>query len=72
MPCSRANSRIILTCSADLMSLFGVKWSGTRAIFAGSKTLSNPAFSNSSIASGAVMSLPSARSTLRLDELARR
>ena len=45
------------------MSLLGAKWSGTRAIFAGSKTLSNPAFSNSAIASGAVMSLASARST---------
>ena len=34
------------------MSLLGVKWSGTRAIFVGSNTLVKPAFSNSSMASG--------------------
>ena len=46
------------------MSLLGVKWSGTRAMRAGSKTFVNPAFSNSAMPSGAVMSLASARSTL--------
>ena len=42
MPKRRANSRMRLTCSAVLMSLLGAKWSGTRAIFAGSKTASKP------------------------------
>ena len=46
------------------MSLLGVKWSGTSAMRAGSQTLVNPAFSNSAMASGAVMSLASARSIL--------
>jgi hypothetical protein len=38
------------TCSADLMSLLGVKWSGTMAIFCCSKTLSTPIRLNSFIA----------------------
>ena len=52
-----------MLCPAALMSLLGVKWSGTRAMRAGSKTFVNPAFSNSAIARGAVMSLASAKST---------
>ena len=32
----------LLACSAALMSLLGVKWSGTRAIGAGSKTFVEP------------------------------
>ena len=35
----RANSRIFLAWPAALMSLLGVKWSGTRAILAGSLML---------------------------------
>ena len=63
MPCFRANSRICFTSVADLMSLLGVKWSGISAMRSGSNTLSNPAFSNSSMATGAVMSLPRQKST---------
>ena len=50
-------------CSADLMSLFGVKWSGMSTMRPGSKTFPKPAASNSWIAIGAVMSLPRAMST---------
>ena len=50
-------------CVAALMSLFGVKWSGTRAIFPRSNTVSRPNFGNSPMATGAVMSLPSTRSS---------
>ena len=64
MPCLRANSRMIFAWPAALMSLLGVKWSGTSAIRAGSNTLVNPAFSNSAMPSGAVMSLASTRSSL--------
>src|SRR5512138_2312181 len=64
MPNSCANSRICLTCSADLMSLFGAKWSGTSAIFDLSNTSLTPTSRTASIAIGAVTSLASARSTL--------
>ncbi len=45
------------------MSLLGVKWSMTSAILPLSKTSVNPAFSNSLIATGVVMSLPMTRSS---------
>src|SRR5512140_2341547 len=63
MPNSFANSRIIFTCSALLMSLFGAKWSGTRAIRSGSNTAAAPRERNAWIAIGLVTSLPRARST---------
>src|SRR5512134_679460 len=63
MPNSLANSRIILTCSALLMSLFGAKWSGTRAIRSRSNTPWAPSDRNAWIAIGLVTSLPRARST---------
>src|SRR5512132_2069945 len=63
MPNSLANSRISLTCSALLMSLFGAKWSGTRAIRPRSKTAPAPSDRNAWIAIGLVTSLPRARST---------
>src|SRR5659263_394633 len=63
MPNSFANSRISLTCSALLMSLFGAKWSGTRAIRSRSNTAAAPSDRNASIAIGLVTSLPRARST---------
>src|SRR5512143_3496342 len=63
MPNSFANSRISLTCSALLMSLFGAKWSGTRAIRPRSNTSAAPSDRNAWIAIGLVTSLPRARST---------
>src|SRR5512145_103333 len=63
MPNSLANSRISLTCSALLMSLFGAKWSGTRAIRPRSNTAPAPSDRNAWIAIGLVTSLPRARST---------
>lgn len=63
MPWRLANSRMSFAWAAALMSLLGVKWSGTRAIFDGSKTLVKPAFSNSAMPIGAVTSLARARST---------
>src|SRR5512144_500727 len=63
MPNSFANSRIILTCSALLMSLFGAKWSGTRAIRSRSNTAPAPSDRNAWIAIGLVTSFPRARST---------
>src|SRR5512134_280834 len=63
MPNSLANSRIILTCSALLMSLFGAKWSGTRAIRSRSNTPWAPSDRNAWIAIGLVTSFPRARST---------
>src|SRR5659263_103845 len=63
MPNSFANSRISLTCSALLMSLFGAKWSGTRAIRSRSNTAAAPSDRNAWIAIGLVTSLPRARST---------
>src|SRR5512141_195596 len=63
MPNSFANSRISLTCSALLMSLFGAKWSGTRAIRPRSNTAAAPSDRNAWIAIGLVTSLPRARST---------
>ena len=57
--CSFANSLIILTCSADLMSLLGTKWSGTKTHLDLSKTFLQPIFLNSLIATGPVMSLAS-------------
>src|SRR5512145_1772846 len=53
-----------LTCSADLMSLFGAKWSGTRAIRSRSKTSATARSRTARMAIGLVTSLPSARSTL--------
>src|SRR5512145_2558557 len=53
-----------LTCSADLMSLFGAKWSGTRAIRSRSNTSATASSRTALMAIGLVTSLPSARSTL--------
>src|SRR5512140_1869161 len=63
MPNSFANSRISLTCSALLMSLFGAKWSGTRAIRSRSNTAGAPSDRNAWLAIGLVTSFPRARST---------
>ena len=53
----RAKSRRIFDCSADLMSLFGVKWSGTSTTFLRSNTFSTPALRNSLIALWLALSL---------------
>ena len=50
-------------CSADAMSRFGVKWSSTRTTLLLSKTFPAVRRPNSFIASGAVMSFASTRST---------
>ena len=63
MPFSLQNCLIKLTCSADFMSLFGTKWSGTKTVLVTSKTLSTPILLNSLIATGAVMSFASVIST---------
>ena len=66
MPIFSAKSRHCFACSAALMSLFGTKWSITKEIFSLSNTPVKPAFSNSLIATGEVMSLPSTISSLAL------
>ena len=53
-------------CVAALMSLFGAKWSGTSAIFVRSNTFSRPNCGNAPMATGAVMSLPSTRSSVAM------
>ena len=60
--CFFANSRHTLHCSALLMSLFGAKWSRTKATFSWSNTRSMPAFSSSRMETGPVISFASARS----------
>ena len=54
--CSLANSLNIFTCSADLISLFGTKWSGTNTHLVLSKTFLAPVFLNSLTATGPVIS----------------
>ena len=61
-----ANSRHCLDWVALLMSLLGTKWSRTMAMCSLSNTPSKPAFSNSLMATGVVMSLPSTMSSLAL------
>ena len=58
--------RLCLACCAALMSLLGTKWSITRLIFVLSNTASKPAFSNSLMATGLVMSLPSTISSFAM------
>ena len=59
---SLENSLINLHCSAAFISLFGVKWSGTIAIFSLSNTSLTPNFSNSFTATGEVISFPNTKS----------
>ena len=61
--CFFAKSRAMRHWSADLMSLAGTKWLSTMARRSGSNTEAAPAFSNSLIAMGAVMSLPMSMSS---------
>ena len=61
-----ANSRHCLDWVALLISLLGTKWSSTMAMCSLSNTPSKPAFSNSLMATGVVMSLPSTRSSFAL------
>ena len=64
MSCSVAKSRIILDNVAVAMSLFGVKWLGTRAIFDLFQTLVAPLiFRNSVIATAAESSFAITKSS---------
>ena len=59
MLCFIAKSLRILHWAAEAISLFGVKWSGIKIIFLGSKTptfFSDTTSLNTSMAIGAVMS----------------
>ena len=58
-----AKFRVCRHCSAALMSLFGVKWSNTSAMRVLSNTASAPHFSNSLIATGAVISFANTTSS---------
>ncbi len=62
-PCSFEKSLRSFACSAEFMSLFGTKWSGTSTMRFLLNTFFAPAFLNSRMDIGAVMSFARTIST---------